>query len=290
MYNKNTLGKEELLKSDFINNVVQGDTLEKMSLIPDNSIDMVLVDLPYGTTQNKWDSIIPLEALWKDYHRIVKTNGAMVFTASGLFTAQLMMSNTKEYKYKYVWEKSKATNFLNAKRQPLRKHEDILVFYRKQPTYNPQMRSGKAYSKGIRKNQVTGSYGDFSPILVKSSGKRYPTDVIYFKTAESEGPVVHPTQKPVNLGRYLIKTFTNPGDVVLDNTSGSGSFLVSALIEGRNFVGIEKNEDVKLFKNHPIDYIEVTKSRIYKTFDILKSYKSDYLDNIVDKNLTRRKR
>lgn len=254
--------KEYPLFKSMVNNVVQGDTIAKMKELPDSSVDLLLVDLPYGTTQNKWDSVIPLPDLWEQYHRIVKENGAMIFTASGMFTAKLILSNPKEYKYNYTWIKSKATNFLNAKRQPLRKHEDILVFYRKQPTYNPQMTSGSAYSKGIRKDQITGSYGDFKPVLVKSKGKRYPVDVLYFKTAEAEGKVVHPTQKPVALGRYLIRTFSNPGDVVLDNTSGSGSFLVAALQEGRNFIGIEKNENVALFKKQKVDYIEVTKSRI----------------------------
>lgn len=260
-----------------INNVTQGDTLEIMKSIPDNAIDFLLVDLPYGTTQNKWDSVIPLDKLWTEYHRIVKENGAMVFTASGLFTAQLMLSNPKEYKYSYIWIKSKSTNFLNAKKQPLRKHEDIVVFYRKQPTYHPQMTKGDAYSKGIRKNQVTGSYGDFDPVLVASSGGRYPVDTLYFKTAESEGPVVHPTQKPVSLGRYLVRTFTNPGDTVLDNTSGSGSFLISALLEGRNFVGIEKNEDVALFKRKPVDYIETTKHRVSQA---LKKMLNDNSENL----------
>lgn len=254
--------KEYPFFKSMINNVVQGDTIAKMKELPDNSVYLLLVDLPYGTTQNKWDSVIPLPDLWEQYHRIVKENGAMIFTASGVFTAKLILSNPKEYKYNYTWIKSKATNFLNAKKQPLRKHEDILVFYRKQPTYNPQMTSGSAYSKGIRKDQITGSYGDFKPVLVKSKGKRYPVDVLYFKTAEAEGKVVHPTQKPVALGRYLIRTFSNPGDVVLDNTSGSGSFLVAALQEGRNFIGIEKNENVALFKKQKVDYIEVTKSRI----------------------------
>lgn len=254
--------KEYPFFKSMINNVVQGDTIAKMKEIPDNSVDLLLVDLAYGTTQNKWDSVILLPDLWEQYHRVVKENGAMIFTASGVFTAKLILSNPKDYKYNYTWIKSKATNFLNAKKQPLRKHEDILVFYRKQPTYNPQMTSGSAYSKGIRKDQITGSYGDFRPVLVKSKGKRYPVDVLYFKTAEAEGKVVHPTQKPVSLGRYLIRTFSNPGDVVLDNTSGSGSFLVAALQEGRNFIGIEKNENVALFKKQKVDYIEVTKSRI----------------------------
>ncbi|AZK43526.1 site-specific DNA-methyltransferase [Erysipelothrix piscisicarius] len=257
------------MKNRFINSITEGDTLEVMKKIPDSSVDMLLVDLPYGTTQNKWDSLIPLDELWNEYHRIVKINGAMVFTASGLFSAQLMLSNPKEYKYKIIWEKSKATNFLNAKKQPLRKFEEILVFYRKQPTYNPQMRDGEAYDKGIRKNQLTGSYGDFQPIHVKSDGKRYPVDIVYFKTAESEGEVIHPTQKPVELGRYLIRTYSDPGDVVLDNTSGSGSFLVAAIEEGRNFIGIEKNEHSKLFKNKDIDYINTSKARIKTAYNNL---------------------
>lgn len=249
-------------ENPLLNKVIEGDCLEVMKLIPDKSVDMVLCDLPYGTTQNKWDSVIPLPELWKQYHRIVKDNGAIVLTSQGIFTAKLILSNEKYFKYKIVWIKSKATNFLNAKKQPLRKHEDICVFYRKQPTYNPQMWEGEAYNKGIRKDQLTGSYGDFDPIEVKSNGMRYPVDVVYFKTAESEGPVYHSTQKPVELGRYLIRTFTNEGDVVLDNACGSGSFLVAAKLENRNFIGIEKNEDEVLYKKEKIDLIQVCNERL----------------------------
>jgi site-specific DNA-methyltransferase (adenine-specific)/modification methylase len=254
---------------NLINTIIHGDCLEEMKRIPDNSIDMVLCDLPYGTTQNKWDSVIPLDKLWKEYHRVVKKNGAIVLTSQGLFTAKLILSNEKYFKYKIVWEKSKPTNFLNAKKQPLRKHEDICVFYRKQPTYNPQMRQGEAYNKGTRKNQLTGSYGDFKPVEVKSNGERYPTDIIYFKTAESEGEVYHPTQKPVELGRYLIRTYTNEGDIILDNTCGSGSFLVAAVLENRNFIGIEKNHEVHRFKNKEIDYIDICCKRIEEAFKSL---------------------
>ena len=246
-----------------VNQLFEEDCLECMKEIPDESIDMILCDLPYGTTQNKWDSIIPLEQLWSEYNRIIKPNGAIVLTSQGLFTARLILSQPKLYKYKWVWEKSKPTNFLNAKKQPLRKHEDVCVFYKKQPTYNPQMTEGEPYNKGVRKNQLSGSYGDFQPVHVQSDGERYPVDIVYVKTAESEGEVVHPTQKPVALGRYLIKTYTNPGDIVLDNTFGSGSFLVAALLEGRNFIGIEKNEDVALFKKEKIDYIDVAKRRLF---------------------------
>lgn len=196
--------KKYLQLDECVNHIFEEDCLDLMDHIPTNSVDMVLCDLPYGTTQNKWDSVIPLDQLWKRYNRIVKPNGAIVLTSQGIFTAKLILSNESNFKYKIVWEKSKATNFLNCKKQPLRKHEDICVFYRKQPTYNPQMRTGKSYSKGIRKSQNTGSYGDFNPVLVENkSGLRYPSDIVYYKTAESEGPVWHPTQKPVELGRYM---------------------------------------------------------------------------------------
>lgn len=244
------------------NSLFEGDCLDVMRLIPDGSIDLILCDLPYGTTQNHWDSVIPLDELWAAYDRILKPNGAVVLTSQGLFTAKLMLSNQKNFKFKLVWVKSKPTNFLNAKKQPLRKHEDVCVFYRKQPTYNPQMTPGEPYDKGFRKNQLSGSYGDFSPVHVKSDGDRYPTDVLYFKTAESEGPVVHPTQKPVELGRYLVRTFSNPGDLVLDNTFGSGSFLVSAALEGRDFVGIEYNQGAVSFKDVAADWLDVAKHRL----------------------------
>ncbi|HQF10935.1 MAG TPA: site-specific DNA-methyltransferase [Paludibacteraceae bacterium] len=260
----------------FLNKVVQGDCLDVMQQFPNKSINMILCDLPYGTTQNKWDSVIDLGKLWQQYERIIKDNGCIALTAQGLFTAKLILSNERLFKYKIVWVKSKSTNFLNAKIQPLRKHEDICIFYKKQPTYNPQMTNGEPYDKGYRKDQYTGSYGDFKSRHVKSNGQRYPQDVIfyeeqvvndiiYIKTAESEGPVLHPTQKPIELGRYLIRTYTNPGDIVLDNAAGCGSFLLSAILEGRKFIGIEKNEDVLLHKVQPIDYIKVCTARIEET-------------------------
>lgn len=263
-----------------VNSIFEGDCIEIMKQFPDNCIDMILCDLPYGTTQNKWDSIIPLDELWHEYKRIIKENGAIVLTSQGLFTAQLMLSNPKQFKYKWVWEKSKPTNFLNAKKQPLRKYEDVCVFYKKQPVYNPQMVQGEPYDKGFRKNQLSGSYGDFQPVHVHSDGKRYPTDVIYFKTAESEGEVIHPTQKPVEMGRYFVRTYTNPGALVLDNTFGSGSFLLSALLEGRNFVGIEKNKDVHLFKEKEIDYILAAKRRLYTGWQTLEESKRQTIRQI----------
>jgi len=256
----------------YINKVIEGDCLEVMENFPSHSIDMILCDLPYGTTQNHWDSIIPLNKLWAQYERIIKDTGVIALTAQGLFTAQLILSKWRLFKYKIIWIKSKPTNFLNAKKQPLRKHEDICIFYKKQPIYNPQMAGGEPYNKGFRKDQLTGSYGDFKTVEVKSNGERYPTDVIYFKTAESEGPIFHPTQKPVELGRYLIRTFTSSGDIVLDNACGSGSFLIAAIMEGRKYIGIEKNQEVYLHKKHEVDYIAVCKNRIKEAAAQLKLF------------------
>ena len=263
MFERDARRHDRLRPSDYVNHLFEGDCIEEMEKIPDGAIDMVLCDLPYGTTQNPWDSVIPLDKLWRAYHRVVKDDGAIVLTGQGAFTAHLIVSNESEFRYKIAWEKSKPTNFLNARRQPLRKHEAVCVFYRRQPIYNPQMAVGEPYSKGVRKDQLSGSYGDFKPVLVASrSGDRFPTDVVYFKTAESEGKVWHPTQKPVSLGRYLIRTFTRPGEVVLDNAFGSGSFLVAAVLEGRNYVGIEKNEEMRQFKRHPTDYVAIAQHRL----------------------------
>src|SRR5258706_1434013 len=167
--------------SKYVNKVVRGDCLEVMKSFPDKSVDMILCDLPYGSTQNKWDSIIDLEKLWEQYERVIKGKGCIALTSQGLFTAKLILSNEKLFKYKIIWIKSKPTNFLNAKIQPLRKHEDICIFYRKQPTYHPQMTNGEPYDKGVRNDQYTGSYGHFKPRHVKSNGERYPNDVVFYE-------------------------------------------------------------------------------------------------------------
>lgn len=242
--------------------LIEADCLSAMTAIPDKSVNLILCDLPYGTTQNAWDSVIPLDKLWKQYRRILAPKGVVALMSQGPFTARVILSQESIFKYKITWVKSKPTNFLNAKKQPLRKHEDICIFYAQQPNYTPQMQPGEAYDKGVRKNQLTGSYGDFRPAHIKSEGGRYPTDVVYFKTSESEGRVWHPTQKPVELGRYLIKTYTEAGDVVLDNTFGSGSFLVAAAMEGRRCIGIEMNDDIVEFKKERMDLIKVAQKRL----------------------------
>lgn len=241
--------------------LIEGDCLEKLPSIANKSVDLVLCDLPYGATRNPWDTRIDLEALWREWKRVLKPEGVVCLFGQGAFTAELITANRAWFKYKIVWVKSKSTNFLNAKKQPLRKHEDICVFY-KHGTYFPQMQEGAAYDKGVRKAQQTGSYGNFKATHLVSEGGRYPTDVMYFPTAEAEGQVFHPTQKPVALGRYLIRTFSRPGGVILDNSFGSGSFLVAACLEGRKSVGIEKNDGALLFKNRPVDLLGVARERL----------------------------
>ena len=230
-----------------------GDCLEAMKNIADKSIDMILCDLPYGTTNCSWDIVIPFEPLWEQYNRIIKDNGAIVLFGSEPFSSALRMSNIKNYKYDWVWEKSKATGFLNAKKRPLVAHEYIHVFYKKQPLYNPQMREGTPYNKGMRKQQTENDvYGEFKQVEVKSEGKRYPRSVIYYKTAETEGETFHKTQKPVSLLEYLINTYTNTGEVVLDNCMGSGSTGIACLNSNRKFIGIELDDT----------YFNVAKERI----------------------------
>ena len=217
--------------------------MKALPKLEDNSVDLILVDLPYGTTQCKWDQVIPLEALWQEYNRVAKQNAAMIFTASQPFTSVLINSNIKNFKYCWIWEKSKATGYLNAKKMPMRAHEDVCVFYRKPPVYNPQMWQSTPYNKG-QAHRPTDVYGKQVSVLVKNdSGLRYPRTVQYFKTAESEGKVLHPTQKPIALMQYLIETYSNEGDLVLDNTMGAGTTGVAAISTKRKFVGMELDEE-----------------------------------------------
>tara|TARA_B100000902_G_scaffold33831_1_gene40611 strand:- start:1727 stop:2461 length:735 start_codon:yes stop_codon:yes gene_type:complete len=224
-------------------NLIKGNCLEELPKLKDKSVDMILVDLPYGTTQCKWDEVIPLDMLWEQYKRIAKDNAAMVFTANQPFTSVLVNSNIKQFKYCWIWEKSKATGYLNAKKMPMRAHEDICVFYKKPPTYNPQMWQSTPYNKG-KAHRPTEVYGKQTETLVKNdSGLRYPRTVQYFKTAESEGKSQHPTQKPVALMKYLIETYSNKGDIILDNTMGSGTTGMAAMMTGRKFIGMETDEE-----------------------------------------------
>ena len=237
--------KEQSLKM----NLLRGDCSELMKDIPDRSIDMILADLPYGTTACKWDAIIPFELLWEQYMRIIKDDGAIVLTASQPFTTALINSNIKHFRYSWVWEKEVGANFLLAEKQPLKVHEDICVFSKRQPVYNPQMTRGKPYiSSGTGDSgEITGKVKKIPTI---NRGTRYPRSVIKFKRERG----LHPTQKPVALFQYLIKTYTNEGETVLDNCMGSGTTGVACLFTGRNFIGMELDEN----------YFNIAKERIEK--------------------------
>ena len=227
--------------------LLHGDCLEIMKDIPDKSIDMILADLPYGTTRNKWDSIIPLKPLWEQYERIIKDNGAIVLHSQQLFTSKLIMSNSKIYKYSWVWSKSQVTGFLNANKQPLREHEDICVFYKKQCTYNPQMVKGKMQLKNTGGHSSNYNKFEAQPHY---SNEYYPKTILDFPLRRFKGG--HPTQKPIELAEYLIKTYTNEGETVLDNCMGSGTTGVACINTNRKFIGIELDKK----------YFEIAKERI----------------------------
>ena len=229
---------------------MQGDCLERMKEIPDGSVDMVLTDPPYGITACKWDSVIPFEPMWEQLKRVTKKNGAIVMTASQPFTSALVMSNVKMFKYDWTWRKPKGTGHLNAKKMPMRDKEDVLVFYSAPCTYNPQFSEGSPY-KSKAGTSMTESYGDYKKFGYDNNGKRYPKQVIDFPVVERG--TVHPTQKPVALMEYLIKTYTNEGETVLDFTMGSGTTGVAAKNLNRSFIGIELDET----------YFNIAKDRIY---------------------------
>lgn len=232
-------------------NLMKGDCLEMMKLIPDGSVDMVLCDLPYGTTQNCWDSLIPFPELWAEYKRVGKENCAFVLTAQPPFDKVLGCSNLAMLKYEWIWEKTKATGHLNAKKQPMKAHENVLVFYGKQATYNPQKTEGEAY-KPRPGRDACANYGSFGKDREGSpDGSRYPRSVVQFA---HEPKPVHPTQKPIALMEYLIRTYTNAGDVVLDNTMGSGTTGVACVNTGREFIGIERDDKYFAIAQKRIEY------------------------------------
>lgn len=227
------------------------DCLIQMQSIKDKSIDMILCDLPYGMTKNKWDSVIPFEKLWKEYHRIIKENGAIVLFGSQPFTSLLVTSNLKYFRYSLVWEKNKFSDFLNAKRKPMKVNEDILIFYKKQPTYNPQYWFSTPYTRWNTQQAVDKqtNYGSHKENIAESKdGKRLPITVLKFNRVERPE---HPTQKPVDLLEWLIKTYSNENETILDNCMGVGSTGIACKNLKRNFIGIEiekKYYDIALDK------------------------------------------
>lgn len=230
------------------NEIYLGDCLDVMKQIDKESVDMILADLPYNMTKNKWDqNVIPLDLLWKEYKRIIKKNGAIVLFAQGIFSAKLIMSNEKWFRYDLIWKKGdRVSGFLNANRQFLRNHEQLLVFYKQQPTYNAQFSEGKPLhgkgSKYLDKEGVNNNYGYYDttiPETRKGSTQKYPKSVLNFNRPH---PALHPTEKPVTLCEYLILTYTNPGELVLDNTCGIGTTCLAAKNTDRNYIGIEMDQ------------------------------------------------
>jgi len=230
-----------------------GDCLDKLTEISDGSVNMIMADLPYGTTACKWDSIIPLELLWKEFKRVTTDNAAMVFTAQQPFTTALAGSNLADFRYEWIWEKPQGTNPMNAKIMPLKSHENILVFYEKKPIYNPQMWYSTPYTGfSSNKSKIGEVYGSAkSKHRDNPEGSRYPKTILKFKQEKG----YHPTQKPIALMEYLIKTYTNEEDVVLDPTMGSGTTGVACVNTNRKFIGIELEKK----------YFDTAKKRIDET-------------------------
>lgn len=244
--------------SDFnglLNTITQGDCLEVMKRIPDGSVDMILADLPYGVTSNKWDSVIPLEPLWEQYERIIKDNGAIVLTASQPFTSALVMSNPKRFKTEWIWEKNRGSNFGTVKYVPMKEHENVIVFGKGRTTYNPIKEPRKGAGADRVKYKITArtrteNYNGSSlkDVELDVGELRYPSSIQKFNTEVG----LHPTQKPVSLFEYLIRTYSNEGEIVLDNVIGSGTTAVAAINTNRHFIGIEKEPE----------YVEIAKRRI----------------------------
>lgn len=221
------------------------DCIEGMKEIPDKSIDMILCDLPYGRTHNKWDNVLSLNLLWEQYNRIIKANGCIALFCDGLFMAELMLSNKKMWKYNLVWDKVLPSGFLNANRMPLRSHEEIAIFYKKQTTYNPQKNKGNPnHSKGSSERSLNNNYGVFKTVdnKEKLGDMKHPKSIV---TVQKPHPskMVHPTQKPVELFEWLIKSYTNKGDIVLDSCIGSGTTAIACINTERNYIGFEISKE-----------------------------------------------
>lgn len=246
---------KQLLGSLELNRIYQQDCIEGMRMIPDKSIDMILCDLPYGTTACKWDTLIPFEPLWEQYERTIKDNGAIVLTASQPFSSALVMSNPKLFRYEWVWDKKIPSGMSYARFQPMRQHEVVLVFGRGRVPYNPQMvKRDKPIKAGGMKNSDSAATNGYIA-LKKTYEHKNPTTLLQFDKVRKGS--VHPTQKPVDLFRYLIRTYTNPGEIVLDNCIGSGTTAVAATLEGRRWIGFETEREYVEIANKRLDSLEI---------------------------------
>jgi site-specific DNA-methyltransferase (adenine-specific) len=242
-----------------LNQIYRMDCIEGMKLIPDGSVDMILCDLPYGITKNKWDSLIPLDALWLQYLRIIKENGAIILFGQDKFTARLMLSQPKFHRYNLIWDKVLTSGFLNSNKMPLRSHEDIMIFYKKPPTYNPQkVKGSKSHSRGKPKEFANNNYGNFNFVdnADDLGDMKHPKSILTFSKVHAS-IAVHPTQKPVELCEWLIKTYTNENEIVLDNCIGSGSTALACELNNRKWIGFETDQVYVDIANKRLDEVKL---------------------------------
>ena len=240
------------------NIIYHGDCIEGMKILPDNSVDMVLTDPPYGTTCNKWDTVVDMDAFWKEIKRVTKKNSAILIFTQMPFTATVVMSNPKMFRYEWICEKANATGFLNARRMPMKCHENVLVFYNKLPVYHPIMEHGKPYRRGV-KDKNSSNYNAVKRLRSENpTGTRFPRDVLKVSWRSAFGKTLHPTQKPVSLCEYFIKTYSNKGDIILDPFIGSGTTAVAAINTDRKYIGFEKEEE----------YFDIAQNRLEKLANI----------------------
>ena len=240
------------------NIIYHGDCIEEMKILPDNSVDMVLTDPPYGMTQNKWDTIVDMDAFWKEIKRVTKKNSAILIFTQMPFTATVVMSNPKMFRYEWICEKANATGFLNARRMPMKCHENVLVFYGNLPVYHPIMEHGKPYQRGLE-DKNSSNYNAVKRLRSENTtGTRFPRDVLKVSWRSAFGKTLHPTQKPVSLCEYFIKTYSNKGDIILDPFIGSGTTAVAAVNTGRKYIGFEKDDK----------YFDIAQNRLDKLTNI----------------------
>ena len=240
------------------NIIYHGDCIDGMKILQDNSVDMVLTDPPYGTTQNKWDTVVDMDAFWKEIKRVTKKNSAILIFTQMPFTATVVMSNPKMFRYEWICEKVNATGFLNARRMPMKCHENVLVFYGKLPVYHPIMEHGKPYRRGLE-DKNSSNYNAVKRLRSGiPTGTRFPRDVLKVSWRSAFGKTLHPTQKPVSLCEYFIKTYSNKGDIILDPFIGSGTTAVAAINTERKYIGFEKEEE----------YFDIAQNRLEKLANI----------------------
>ena len=240
------------------NIIYHGDCIDGMKILQDNSVDMVLTDPPYGTTQNKWDTVVDMDAFWKEIKRVTKKNSAILIFTQMPFTATVVMSNPKMFRYEWICEKANATGFLNARRMPMKCHENVLVFYGKLPVYHPIMEHGKPYRRGLE-DKNSSNYNAVKRLRSGNpTGTRFPRDVLKVSWRSAFRKTLHPTQKPVSLCEYFIKTYSNKGDIILDPFIGSGTTAVAAINTERKYIGFEKEEE----------YFDIAQNRLEKLANI----------------------